>query len=106
MIYDLRVYEHAEGKADAVRERFLAEVAPRFAGHGIDLVGVFVDTETGMLTYLTRHADDAARKRAWASFSADEGWKAAKAASEPDGPLISKQRITVLEPIGRGLLLG
>lgn len=103
MIYDLRVYEHAEGKAEAVRRRFLTEVAPRLAGHGIELVGVFADAGTGMLTYLTRFADEEARERAWASFSGDAGWQAAKAASEADGPLVASQRISVLRPVMDGL---
>jgi urate oxidase len=105
MIYEMRIYEHAEGRADAVRERFLREVATRFPDHGIELVGVFVDEDTGQLTYLSRFADDAARKAAWASFGADEGWKAAKAASETDGPLVAKQNIAVLKPVMSGLPL-
>ena len=105
MIYEMRIYDHAEGRSDAVRERFLREVAPRFPTHGIELVGVFVDDETGRLTYISRFADEAARKAAWASFGADAGWKAAKAASETDGPLVAKQHIAVLTPVLSGLAL-
>ena len=103
MIYDLRVYEHAEGRADAVRERFLAEVAPRFPRHGIELVGVFVDAATFRLTYLTRFPDEQARAAAWASFGADPGWQAAKRASEVDGPLVTSQHCMVLTPAMAGL---
>ena len=98
MIYDLRVYEHAEGSADAVRERFIAEVASRFPNHGIDLVGAFVDAATGRLTYLTRFSDEAARDAAWASFGSDPGWQAAKKASEANGPLVVKQHVSLLSP--------
>lgn len=105
MIYELRVYEHVEGMAEKVRERFELEVVPRFADHGIELLGVFTDTETGMLTYLTRFENEEARKKAWSSFGSDEGWKSAKAASEVDGPLIAKQRKAVLEPVMSGLLI-
>ena len=103
MIYEMRVYEHVDGRADAVRERFEAEVVPRFPSHGIELVGVFTDADTGMLTYFTRFPDDEARKKAWASFGADAGWKEAKARSEVDGPLIAKQRASVLRPVMDGL---
>lgn len=103
MIYDLRVYEHADGCADAVRERFLAEVATRFPDHGIELVGVFVDSDTDRLTYLTRFADEETRKAAWASFGGDAGWQAAKKASEVNGPLVVKQHISVLTPAASGL---
>jgi len=98
VIYDLRIYEHAEGRADAVRERFMAEVATRFPDHGIELVGAFVDAATGRLTYLTRFPDEEARAAAWASFGSDPGWQAAKKASEVDGPLVVKQHVTLLSP--------
>ena len=103
MIYDLRVYEHAEGRADAVRERFLSEVATRFPDHGIELVGVFVDAETDRLTYLTRFPHEEARSAAWASFAADAGWQAAKKASEVGGPLVTRQHCAVLKPAMAGL---
>lgn len=106
MIYEMRIYDHAEGRADAVRDRFLTEVAPRLPGHGIELVGVFADEATGRLTYISRFADEAARVAAWASFGADAGWKAAKAASETDGPLVTKQHISVLTPVMPGVPLG
>ncbi|MBM9593190.1 NIPSNAP family protein [Roseitranquillus sediminis] len=103
MIYEMRVYEHIDGKADDVRRRFEAEVAPRFPSHGIELVGAFVDADSEMLTYLTRFPDEEARKKAWASFGADAGWKDAKARSEVEGPLIAKQRASVLRPVMPGL---
>lgn len=103
MIYEIRVYEHVDGRADAVRERFVGEAAPRFAAHGIELLGVFADRETGMLTYMTRFASEEARKAAWASFGSDPEWKAIKAASEADGPLIAAQRVSIVSPAMTGL---
>jgi len=103
MIYEIRVYEHVEGRADAVRERFTKEVAPRFPKHNIELLGVFTDRDTGMLTYMTRFPDDDARQRAWASFGADPEWKAIKAATEVDGPLIAKQHVSIVTPAMTGL---
>ncbi|MCB1493157.1 MAG: NIPSNAP family protein [Rhodobiaceae bacterium] len=103
MIYDLRVYEHADGKGEAVTERFLKEVVKRFPDHGIELVGVFTDRETGRLTYLTRYENEDARLKAWDSFVNDPDWKAVKAASEPDGPLVAKSHTSVLLPLLDGL---
>lgn len=103
MLYEMRVYEHVEGCADKVRQRFIDEVVPRLPAHGIELLGVFTDADSGMLTYLTRYEDEEARDKAWASFGGDEGWKAAKAASEANGPLIAKQHKTVLKPLVPGL---
>ena len=107
MIYEIRVYEAAEGKADAMRRRFLEVVASRFfPRHGIELVGAFSSpTEDGRLTYMTRFTDEDARKRAWAAFGADADWAAAKAASETDGPLLKNQVISVLSPVDASLLL-
>ena len=101
MIYEICVYEAAEGKADAMRRRFLEIVAAKFfPRHGIELIGAFSSqTEDGRLTYMTRFADEDARKKAWAAFGADADWAAAKAASEVDGPLLKNQVVSVLSPI-------
>jgi hypothetical protein len=106
MLYEMRVYEHVDGRADAVRKRFETEVAPRFPSHGIELVAAFTEADSGMLAYVTRFRDEDSRKSAWASFGADEGWLEAKRASEVNGPLIAKQRATVLLPVLEGLPLG
>jgi hypothetical protein len=108
LIYEIRVYEAAEGRAEAMRRRFADNVATRFfPRHGIELVGAFTaPAEDGRLTYMTRFADEAARKQAWASFAADPEWAAVKASSEPDGPLLKSQTVSVLSPAIAGLLLG
>jgi NIPSNAP len=108
LIYEIRVYEAAEGRADAMRRRFCDLVATTFfPRHGIELVGAFTaPVEDGRLTYMTRFADEDARKKAWASFAADPEWAAAKAASETGGPLLKNQIVAVLSPAMAGLLLG
>jgi hypothetical protein len=108
LIYEIRVYEAAEGRADAMRRRFLDNVAAKFfPRHGIELLGVFTaPVEDGRLTYMTRFADEDARKKAWAAFGADPEWAALKAASETDGPLLKNQVVSVLSPAMTGLPLG
>jgi hypothetical protein len=108
LIYEIRVYEAAEGRAAAMRRRFVDEVAAKFfPRHGIELIGVFTaPVEDGRLTYLTRFADEDARQKAWASFGADPEWAAVKAASETNGPLLKSQQVSVLSPALAGLLLG
>lgn len=108
MIYEIRVYEAAEGRADAMRRRFRDNVATQFfPRHGIELVGAFAaPVEDGRLTYMTRFANEDARKKAWASFAADPEWAAVKAASETEGPLLKNQTVSVLSPTVAGLLLG
>jgi hypothetical protein len=108
LIYEIRVYEAAEGRADAMRRRFRDNVATKFfPRHGIELVGAFTaPAEDGRLTYMTRFADEDARKKAWASFAADPEWAALKAATETDGPLLKNQTVSVLSPAIAGLPLG
>ena len=107
MIYEIRIYEASEGRADAMRQRFLQEVVPRLPGHGIELLGVFTaPQEDGRLTYVTRFPNEDARTQAWASFGADPDWKAIKAASEVNGPLLKSQTVNVLTPAAADLLLG
>ena len=108
MIYEIRVYEAAEGRADAMRRRFCDHVAPTFfPRHGIELVGAFTaPDEDGRLTYMTRFADEVARKQAWASFAGDPEWTALKAASETGGALLKSQIVSVLSPTISGLPLG
>jgi hypothetical protein len=108
LIYEIRVYEAAEGRADAMRRRFCDNVATTFfPRHGIELLGVFTaPVEDGRLTYMTRFKDEDARKKAWASFAADPEWAAVKAAGETDGALLKHQTISVLSPAIAGLPLG
>ena len=108
MIYEIRIYEAAEGRADAMRRRFRDNVATKFfPRHGIELVGAFTaPAEDGRLTYMTRFVDEDLRKKAWASFAADPEWAALKAATETDGPLLKNQTVSVLSPAIAGLSLG
>jgi len=108
LIYEIRVYEAADGQADAMRRRFREHAAAKyFPRHGIELVGVFTaPTEDGRLTYMTRFADEDARKKAWVGFGADADWLAVKKASETNGPLIKNQTVSVLSPAMAGLPLG
>lgn len=108
MIYEIRVYEAAEGRAEAMRKRFKEVVAAKFfPRHGIELVGAFVaPEEDGRLTYITKFSSEDARKAAWAAFGADSEWAAAKKASETDGPLLKNQIVSVLSPAFAGPLLG
>lgn len=107
LIYEIRVYEAVEGKAQAMRVRFKEHVVPRLPQHGIELIGVFeAPAEDGRLTYLTRFKSEEDRTKGWAAFGADAGWREIKAASEVDGPLLKNQTVSVLSPAVAGLLLG
>jgi heme-degrading monooxygenase HmoA len=107
VIYEIRIYEAAEGKADAMKTRFKNEAATRFPNHGIELLGVFESpSDASRLTYLTRFKSEADRSKAWAAFGADPEWLVVKAATETNGPLLKNQTVSVLSPTVAGLLLG
>ena len=107
MIYEIRNYEAADGKADAMKARFKNEVVKRFPSHGIELLGVFESqNDTSRLTYLTRFKSEEDRSKAWAAFGADPEWLVVKAATEVNGPLLKSQTVSVLSPAVAGLLLG
>jgi hypothetical protein len=106
LIYEIRVYEASDGKADTMKARFKNEVVKRFPGHGIELLGVFESAaEASRLTYLTRFKSEDDRSKAWAAFGADPEWRSIKAATEVDGPLLKHQTVSVLSPAVAGLLL-
>ena len=107
MIYEIRIYEAADGKADAMTARFKNEVVKRFPNHGIELLGVFESqSDRSRLTYLTRFKSEADRAKAWAAFGADPEWLMVKAATEANGRLLKNQTVSVLSPAVAGLLLG
>lgn len=107
MIYEIRIYEAADGKAEAMKTRFKNEVVKRFPNHGIELLGVFESpSETSRLTYLTRFKSEADRIKAWAAFGADPEWLVVKASTEVNGPLLKNQTVSVLSPTVAGLPLG
>jgi hypothetical protein len=107
VIYEIRIYEAVGGKADAMKARFMTEAVKLFPTHGIELLGVFEsETEHSRLTYLTRFKSEDDRSKAWAAFGAGPGWRAIKAATEIDGPLLKSQTVSVLSPAVAGLLLG
>jgi hypothetical protein len=107
VIYEIRIYEAADGKADAMKTRFKNEVVKRFSNHGIELLGVFESqTDASRLTYLTRFKSEDDRSKAWAAFGADPEWLMVKVATEVNGPLLKNQTISVLSPSVAGLLLG
>jgi hypothetical protein len=91
-VFELRTYRSAPGKLDALKARFRDHTLGFFADHGID-VAVFLeaadeaDPTTGTLVYLCTYPSREAAATAWAAFQIDERWRAARAASEVDGPL-------------------
>lgn len=102
MIYELRTYWAAEGKHDAIIERFRSLTMGIFARLGMHVVGFWepspVTEESGDLVYLMAFENRRAKEKAWQTFREDPEWTAGFTASRVDGPLVVRVVSTILEP--------
>lgn len=98
-LYEMRVYYSPPGKLDNLHARFRDHTVKLFAKHGITNVGYFVpegDNPENKLVYFLAFPDKAARDASFKAFGADPAWKAAAAASEKDGKILTKIESTFL----------
>jgi len=91
-VFELRTYQAAPGKFEALNSRFRDHTMALFAKHGITSVGYWSAADPaqgggGTLLCLLTHPSREAGVAAFKSFQADPDWIAAKAASERDGVL-------------------
>jgi len=93
-VYELRIYQCHPGKLDALNARFRDHTCRLFRKHGIELVGFWVptvgDEAADTLYYIVAFPNAEAQKKSWDEFRADPDWKAAKAASESEGPIVKQ----------------
>lgn len=102
MIYELRTYWAAEGKLEALNNRFRNVTLAIFAKYDMKVVGFWTPTEpteeTGSLVYLLAFESADAMKKAWDAFREDPDWVNGRAASEVNGRLVTKLTSVVLDP--------
>ena len=101
MIYELRNYRCHPGKLDAVLQRFEGPTLAIWRRMGFRPLGFWTArSEDGadLLVYIVAWDSAAEREAKWAEFLADPDWKAARTASETDGPLLASFATTVLTP--------
>ncbi|HEX5006071.1 MAG TPA: NIPSNAP family protein [Hyphomonadaceae bacterium] len=95
-LYELRTYTATEGKMSQLDARFRNHTIGLFRKHGMTPIGFFhVQPLAGQpsdnrLIYILGYKDRAARDNAWRAFAADPEWTSAYAASEANGPLLTK----------------
>lgn len=96
-LFELRAYQVAPGRLDALHDRFRDHSLALFAKHGIEPLGFWVtEEEEPQLVYLLAFDDKKAMDRAWAGFRADADWQVARAASIEDGEIVVKIESTLL----------
>jgi hypothetical protein len=102
MIYELRTYWAAEGKHDAIIERFRSLTMGVFERLGMQVVGFWtpkhITEGTGDLVYIMAFEDVDAMEAAWETFRSDPEWRAGYAASQVEGRLVTRIVSTVLSP--------
>jgi len=97
MIYELREYVARAETADKLHRRFADHTFELFRRHGLTLAHFWTDpARPARIVYLLVFDSAGQRDAAWAAFQADPDWKAVKAASEADGPLIASSSSSVL----------
>lgn len=93
-IFELRTYTAMPGRIDILHARFREHTLKLFEKHGMTVVGFWkpVDEQRAQkqLVYLLAFPSREAAAAGWKDFQADPKWKAVKAASEKDGPLVEK----------------
>ncbi len=89
--YELRIYTAGDGKLDALHTRFRDHTCKLFEKHGMTNIGYWVplDNREHKLYYILAYPGREAREKSWKAFMADPDWKAAYAASERNGTLVS-----------------
>jgi hypothetical protein len=99
-VYELRIYQAAPGKLEALNARFRDHTMKLFEKHGMTNVGYWVpiDNKENKLIYLLSYPSRESREKSWKAFVADPDWKKAQTESEKDGKLVSKVEYFFLVP--------
>ena len=101
MIYELRVYHCLPGKLPAVNDRFKNITTKIWERFGIKTVGfwtVLVGENSADFIYMLAWTDLAERDRLWNAFVIDPEWKAKRAETEANGPLVASVSNRFLSP--------
>ncbi len=97
-MYNLRIYQTAPGKREAVVNRFRDHVFDLFKKNGVTVKAFWTDcTDPDRLFYITWFKDQDDSARAWAAFQNDPEWQKVKAESEKDGKLVVHVDMFALE---------
>jgi hypothetical protein len=94
VVFELRTYHAKPGKMEALHARFRNHTCKLFEKHGMKIVGFWKPLDAKKaeetLVYLLAFPSKAAADTSWKAFRDDPDWKAVRAESEKDGPLVDK----------------
>ena len=93
-VFELRTYTAAPGKLEELHARFRAHTMRIFERHGMTNIGYWTPKDAPLaantIIYVLSHESRDAAKKSWAAFGADPEWQRVKAASEAQGPIVTK----------------
>ncbi len=101
MIYEVRVYDCVPGRLPALIKRFEDCTLAIWQRHGIRQAGFWttmIGEHNQRLTYMLAWESLAEREQKWTAFMTDPEWVAKRAASEKDGPLLTRISNEILQP--------
>ncbi len=100
MIYELRIYEAAPGKLEALHSRFRDHTLGIFERHGIQSVGYWDEEFQGKqnLVYLLAFESKGDMEQKWAAFREDPEWRKVVGETERGGALASQVVSRVMAP--------
>jgi hypothetical protein len=103
-VYELRTYYVAEGKMQALQDRFRNFTNKLFEKHGMAVVGFWTpqdpkEAQTKLIYILSFPSRQAATER-WTAFQNDPDWLAVKRETEKDGKLVERVDSVYMQPTG------
>jgi hypothetical protein len=98
-VFEMRTYITHDGKLDDLQARFRNHTTKFFEKHGMTNVGYWVPRDQpNTLVYILAYPSKEAATKAWEGFRKDEGWLAARTASEANGPIVAKVISVFMDP--------
>jgi hypothetical protein len=98
-VFEMRTYYCHPGRLEALNKRFREHTNRLFVKHGMELVGYWMPIDKpDVLVYVLAYPSRDAATKSWAGFIGDADWKAAKSASETDGPIVLKVESVYMSP--------
>jgi NIPSNAP len=93
-VFEIRTYTTPEGKLETLNKRFREHTMKLFERHGMTNIGYWTPQDAPLaghtLIYIIAHESREAAKKNWDAFNNDPEWKQVKAASEANGPVVTK----------------
>jgi hypothetical protein len=101
-VLEIRTYTAHPGRLGALVNRMGNGEGTIFAKVGMPPVGFFVASDApksqDTFIYILAHPNREAAAASWAKFRDDPEWKALRASSEADGPIVAKAEAVFVNP--------